>query len=188
MKIQVDVDQTLYDSETLFKEVAEEHFSVHLTPYPTNWHDYLDDAAWDVLHRIFRKAHSDEYVTRQEPYPYASEVLTGLADKGHTIYYVSDRHPQARGALVRWLESNGFPITFNEYSVVTGMDKREWMRETKPDIVIDDRVRTMILAYTLGAKVFSLIHPHNINLYKEIDGITLCPDWAELGVALREVT
>lgn len=181
MIVQVDVDSTLYDSSALFAEVARAHYEVDLPVESNNWHGYFDYASAETLVKIFRKSHSKEYVAQQEPYSGSVEVLESLADRGHDIFYVSDRHPQAVSALREWLDTHGF-LQNNHERVIVGKDKRQWMRDVRPDIVIDDRVRTMMMArFELGATVFSVAQPWNTNLYKEVDGIYICKDWAEIG-------
>ena len=60
------------------------------------------------------------------------------------------------------------------------------MKNERPDIVIDDRVRTLLLARELGAYGVSLIHPHNMNLHREVNGIYLVEDWKEMGEVLNK--
>lgn len=181
MIIQVDVDSTLYDSSTLFAKVAKDYHEVDLPINSNNWHAYYDYAEADVLHKVFRKSHSREMVEQQVPYDGAVEVLAEIAGRGHDVFYVSDRHPQAAGALKDWLLACGF-LTEATTNVIVGKDKRQWMRQTNPEMVIDDRVRTMMMArFELGSTVFSIAQPWNTNLYKEVDGIHICKDWAEIG-------
>jgi hypothetical protein len=62
------------------------------------------------------------------------------------------------------------------------------MRERKPEVVIDDRVRTMLMAkFELGAQVVSLKHNHNRNLKSEVDDIYIVDTWKEIDEVLRQV-
>ena len=181
MLVQIDVDSTLYDANSLFCRIGKEHYNEDMVCDQNNWHVWTQDR--DTLVKIFRKAHSAEYVQQQTPYPGAALVIGQIRDKGHKVAIVTDRHPQARGALVKWLES--CDISYDE--LVAGKDKREWMRESKPAVVIDDRVRTMFLALTLGARVFSVEHPWNVNLKGEVEGIYIAKDWNEIGNELERI-
>jgi hypothetical protein len=72
--------------------------------------------------------------------------------------------------------------------VVATMDKKSWLAEKRPSIVIDDRVQTIIYSrYEIGSTVLSLIHNHNRNLCNEIDGVYMCQDWFEIGFKLDEI-
>lgn len=187
MIIQVDVDSTLYDADKLFAELANEAGVKWIRKAPS-WFT-AEDIGTDLktLKGIFRKAHSREYVLQQKPYPNAVQVLREIAENYDQteIAFVSDRNEQQTGALKEWLEQEGFLVSGDEYVAAT-KDKRDWMRETRPDIVIDDRVRTLLLARELGAYGVSLIHPHNQNLYCEVNGIYLVKDWKEMGTVLNE--
>jgi hypothetical protein len=102
------------------------------------------------------------------------------------IAYVSDRNETQTDALHEWLSQEGFLSSGDEFVAAT-KDKREWMRENRPDIVVDDRVRTMLMArFELDAYVASLIQPWNINLKNEVEGVWIVPDWKTLGKVLNE--
>jgi hypothetical protein len=183
MLIQVDVDSTLYDADKLFWKVAVNEFGVKWPKGATSWLS-AEEMGTDLqtLKKIFRRAHSREYVLQNTPYPGAVETLKDIAETFDDveIAYVSDRNEQQTAALRDWLEQEEFLFSGDEYVAAT-KDKREWMREERPDIVIDDRVRTLLLArFELDAYGVSLTHPHNINLRNEVNGIYLCNDWAEI--------
>lgn len=194
MLIQIDIDSTLYDADKLFAELAEEA-GIKWPRRDNEWktadeifHEDGSPCTIDELKKIFRKAHSKEYVLQQKPYPHASKVIQDIVDEFDQveIAYVSDRNEQQTGALREWLDENGF-LHNEDIHVAATKDKRHWMRERKPEIVIDDRVRTMIMARTeLGSTVLSLAHNHNINLKREVEGIYILNNWKEIGEVLRE--
>lgn len=190
MLIQVDVDSTLYDANVLFAEVAKEHFGIELPLDAGNWYDYNDVADTLTLHRIFRKSHSREYVEKQIPFEGAADCLKFCREKGHEVVFISDRHAQARNTLLKWLKDNNF--TEHEgfgtnAQVIAGLDKRTWMKKHMPDVVIDDRVRTMFLARSWNAHVFALECPWNVNLKREIEGIHICKNWTEIASKLDKI-
>lgn len=189
MLIQVDVDSTLYDANKLFYEVGTKEFGID---WPKKYYYWFkpEDIGTDLktLLNVFRKCHSREYVLNQEPYKGAAEVLRDIAETYDSveIAYVSDRNPQQTSTLKEWLGEKGFLSSGDEFVAATS-DKREWMRDNRPDIVIDDRIRTILMArYELDAYVATLEHPHNVNLKGEANGIWLCKDWTELGTVLHE--
>lgn len=189
MLIQVDVDSTLYDANALFYEVGTEEG----IDWPKIYYYWFGptDIGTDLttLKNVFRKCHSEEYVMEQKPYPGAAEILAKIVDEHDDVHiaYVSDRNSQQTSALQKWLDANGFLHTDDQVVIAT-KDKREWMRENKPDIVIDDRIRTMLLArYELGSYVASIEHPHNMNLRGEAEGIYLVKDWKAMAPVLEEL-
>lgn len=189
MLIQVDVDSTLYDSDALFAVVAKE-YGVRWPRKYSKWFGPEDIGTdFKTLKAIFKKSHSREYVLNNRPYPNAVQVLKGIADdfEDIEIAYVSDRNEQQGVALRDWLNQEGFLVDENQHVAAT-KDKRHWMRETRPEIVIDDRVRTMLMArYELDAQVVSLEHSHNSNLVNEADGIFIVPTWLDIDDTLRNI-
>lgn len=193
MLIQVDVDSTLYDADKLFGDIAED-MGVKWPRRDNGWKSpgeiFKVDGSPCVredLSKIFRKAHSKEVVLNNKPYPHAVKVLKKIAeDFDAEIAYVSDRNEQQGAALKEWLEQEGF-LTTPEQHVAATADKRHWMRERRPEIVIDDRIRTMLMArFELGSYVVSLQHNHNVNLKGEVDHIYIVKDWKEIDSVLRE--
>jgi hypothetical protein len=189
MLIQVDVDSTLYDANKLFYQVGRD---VGIK-WPRTYYHWFgpDDIGTDLptLKNVFRKCHSREYVMKQKPYPNAVKVLQGLVTDYPEveIAYVSDRNEQQTSALHDWLQVNGF-LANPDFYVAATKDKRHWMREKRPEIVIDDRVRTMLMArYELGSYVVSLKQNHNVNLTGEAPHIYIEKDWRAIDKTLREI-
>jgi uncharacterized HAD superfamily protein len=194
MLLMCDIDSTLYDADPLFESLAKE-YGVVWPPKANQWHPAVElrmedgsNCSLEVLKRVFRKAHSREYVSRNKPYPNASKVLKDLVSDYEQIEiaYVSDRNEQQTEALRDWLIAYGFLINEDQHVVAT-KDKRDWMREHRPSIVIDDRVRTILMArYELGSQVIAIQHPHNVNLRNEASGVYVVKDWKEVDEVLRD--
>lgn len=186
LTIMCDVDSTLYDADSLFARVAKEMGIPWIDCY-NRWFS-AEEIGTTVkeLNNMFRRCHSREYVSQNEPYPGAAETLEKLVENYNVeIAYVSDRHPQAQQALINWLEDKGFLHNKRQHVIATS-DKREWLREQRPQVVIDDRVRTIIMArFEIGADVVSLQHAHNINLTGEIPGLWMCKNWEEISEILN---
>jgi hypothetical protein len=190
--IMVDVDSTLYDADALFNKVA---IDLGHDWYPKKSYEWFRadhiGVSQQVMTNLFRKAHSSEYVNEQlKPYKGSVKVINAFYNNFadlFKIFYVSSRHPQMEGTLKEWLEMKGFPVE-GEGFVVATMDKKSWLAEKRPSIVIDDRVQTIIYSrYEIGSTVLSLIHNHNRNLCNEIDGVYMCQDWFEIGFKLDEI-
>lgn len=188
MLIQVDVDNTLYDSDTAFARAAEEYGLKWPKKYDHWFGPEFIGTDLPTLLNVFRRGHSREFVMDNKPYPNAVKVIEGIVRDypAVEIAYVSDRHPQAQSALKDWLSEQGF-LHGEDAHVQAGRDKRDWMRERRPEVVIDDRVRTMLMArFELNSQVVSLQHEYNINLLGEEKGIHIVKDWKAIDTVLRE--
>lgn len=193
MLIQVDVDNTLYDSDEAFRLAAIEFGIAWPDRYDPQYACWFkaEDIGTDLttLLDVFKLAHSRAADSINVPFEGAAEVLGQIADEYEEveIAYVSDRNEALGEPLRQWLSENGF-LHNEAQHIVVSKDKRGWMKENRPDIVIDDRVRTILFSrYEIGAKVISLIYPYNINLKNEADGIYMLPDWKSIGITLNEV-
>lgn len=189
MLIQVDVDSTLYDSDELFNRVSKDYGFEWPTTYDHWFKAEFLGTDVDNLLAMFEEAHGEKYIYDTVPYPYAHECLEGIAHDFPEveIAYVSDRNEQLGEHLRSWLTQEGFLVDPNQHVVAT-KDKRHWMREHRPEIVIDDRVRTMLMArYELGSQVLSLRHPYNANLIGEAEGIYILESWEQIDEALRNI-
>jgi len=194
MLIQVDVDSTLYDADALFDELAREN-DIEWPRRAKSWLPAYEIKRFDGtpctvedLKKVFRIAHSREWVMQNKPYPHSVKVLQGIVNDypEAEIAYVSDRNEQQTGSLREWLDEKGFLFSDDTHVAAT-KDKRHWMRERRPEVVIDDRVRTMLMArYELGSYVVSLEHNHNTNLRNEVEHIYIMKDWKGIDEVLRE--
>lgn len=188
MLVQVDIDNTLYDSDKAFAKAATE-FNVI---WPKNYYKWMspEDLGTDLktLLNVFRSAHSKKYFMDNKPYEHAAEVLDYIAQNYNVeIAYVSDRNEQQGTTLREWLEQEGFLHDKNQHVIAT-KDKRKWMRKELPNIVIEDRIRTILMArYELDSHVVSLEHNYNQNLLNEVEGIYICKDWLEIKNILEEL-
>lgn len=187
MKIMLDVDGILYDAKPLFYREARA-LGIDWPVAPKFWGSRkqmgVDSKTWG---KLFSRVHCEECVSALDPYPFAVSVLQTLVNDYPFLepWYVSNRNPEFHGVLQDWLEANEFPYAHNVY---VSHNKLVWIDDQRPEIVVDDRVRTMIAArFEYGARVFSIIHPWNINLVNnEIEGIVLKNDWDELGEEIEK--
>lgn len=187
MLIQVDVDSTLYDSDELFHTIGME-FGINWPTQYNNWFRAEDiGATLEQVLEVFKIAHSEKFALDNVPYPDAASTLKGIVDdfEDVEIAYVSDRNNKAGKVLKKWLDKEGF-LNSPDQHVIVSDDKREWMKENRPDIVIDDRVRTILFSrYELGAVAMSIEHMHNVNLKNEAEGIYILPTWKDIDFTLR---
>jgi hypothetical protein len=188
MIVAVDLDSTLVDFLDILMDVAKEK---DIKPFnrPNNWLfdlEYKDGTIVSFVDftNMIRKAHSPEFLDEREPYPLAAEVLNKVRERGVQVVILSDNHAQSYPSILNWLQKNNF-ISFNEDDFILTQDKRHWIKTNNPEVVIDDRVRTILFSrYEVGAKVISLEHPYNVNLKNEADGIWILKDWLDIGEVL----
>lgn len=190
MLIQVDVDSTLYDSDQLFNKVAAAEFGIEWPTSYASWFKAEDIGTdLDTLLKIFERSHSEAYALDNVPYPNAAAVLRRIAEQfpDVEIAYVSDRNEQLGEVLREWLQQEDFLHDENQHVAATN-DKRVWMREVRPDIVIDDRVRTLLMSvYELGSVGITLQHDHNANLKGEVENLYVVPTWLDIEEVLKVV-
>ena len=187
-RMMVDVDDTLYDAGKLFYRMAQAEGIKGYPKFVRRWHRAHEMGVdQKTLTNMFRKCHSHEVVAQQKPFKGAVEVLQKFSESNPDvdIWYVSSRNANAETALRDWLEVKRFPCHQNVY---VNMDKKDWMMMNVPEIVIDDRVQTILYArYTLGSAVLAMSMPHNQNLTNEAPGIDICDDWYEIGYKLSDI-
>lgn len=181
MKIMLDVDSILYDAGPIFVREAKV-FGVN---WPARHNFWVNRQQLGIdsqtMSMIFDRVHCAECVMPLAPYEGSVEGLQRLTNEFSFLepWYVSNRNPTYQQVLEDWLEFNEFPYAKNVY---TSYNKLLWIEENEPEIVVDDRVRTLVTSCLLyGARGFSIAHPHNENLKNdEIKGITICENWEEL--------
>lgn len=186
MRLMIDIDSTLYEANALFREMSLE---MGLPEWPV--HDYWStssDPPWnytvEMWADLFSRSHDADVILAQEPYPFAAQELRFWNDEAE-IWYVSNRKPESEAATYQWLVDNGFPQAEN--LVVGFQDKALWLDEMLPEVVVDDRVKTIIYArFSIGAEVFTIRHPHNINLKGEVPGVHVCESWKQIGEGIFE--
>lgn len=140
MKIGVDLDGVCYDFTKAFcRYVGKDPDAV------TDWKFY---EAWgwsaDRFLKKCRNAIRDGSLFREgDLIPHAYDVLTHLADQGHTIHYVTDRcalDPESAGQIIRatrvWITENDLPDASTHF---TG-EKDRVVRELGLEYFLDDRV------------------------------------------------
>jgi len=181
----IDIDSTLSSAVPIFKREAK----ALGIDWPTDRYHWITrqylGVESRVMSKLFARVHSAENVKTLKPYPGSVEALQRLVERFPELdpWYVSNRNLDTKDVLQDWLEEHEFPYAYHVY---VSHHKLGWIQKERPAIVVDDRVRTMVLArFIYGAQVFSLIQPWNINLsYGELEGIVLRDDWFLLGAEI----
>jgi len=188
--VMVDADGILCPSHAAFEEEAVRlGFDKPPYNYPmgrdlVHWFNDADvGCTLDELLDLFKAAH--ERYMDIEPYEGAVHVLNGLQEDYPDlhVWYVSSRNESTEPTFRQWIAENGFPWPEN---VVAMLSKEPWIEENRPNVVIDDRVRTLVNARLDGAVGIALRQHHNVNLMRELPDIHIEPDWDSIGARVRE--
>jgi len=188
--VMVDADGILCPSHAAFEEEAVRlGFDKPPYSYPmgrdlVHWFSAEDvGCTLDELLGLFRAAH--ERYMDIEPYPLAVETLWELSESHPTarFWYVSSRDESTEGTFKEWVRSYDFPHPEN---VVAMLSKEPWIAENRPNVVIDDRVRTLVNARLDGATGVALLQHHNVNLLRELPDIYIEKDWPSIGERVHQ--
>jgi hypothetical protein len=190
--IGVDIDSTLYDFETPFRDAffklakeQEDSDTMQLLlkgAYHVwdEWRSPADVCGLDMFLQALDIVHSDECILSRKPFEGSVETLQALHNEGHRLRYISNRRPESSAATKQWLEEAGFPVRDPE-SVVCMMDsKKAHLRDCM--YLIDDRPRTLV-EFVYGTvhpvKAFGLMYPYNRAL-TDIPSVYLALTWSGL--------
>lgn len=216
-RIAIDLDDTLLDFNSLARfrlaQLADERSDGRLrtaayTPWD-EWRSPNDLAGEDVWQEVIEWCHGEEQILSREPLPGSREALWDLHYAGHSLVYVSNRHPSTKEPTREWLYKHSFPIDVTDTSAASLVchtdDKLASIRDCQ--YLIDDRPKTLVgFLYgamdfidawqeaetttglgpkVTGRKAFGLVMPYNRNL-TDVPGIYLAPSWPLLRPYLRD--
>lgn len=185
-EIIIDIDQTLYDFDS---EVREEFFELAIErldksllkgAYSTNmeWRNLTDVLGNEVALEAIGRVH--DRTLKQHAFKGSVDTCCALAQKGHTIRYVTSRLKKYQEDTEEWLFQWGFPTG---EVICSTHDKAEHFKDAQ--YLIDDRPRTIInFLYDplykpengSERKAFGLWTSYNRNL-TDIDNVYLAPTW-----------
>ena len=186
MIIAIDLDSTIYPFMSALREVSALR-NIKTPLNPNSWH-FSDDlknnenksVSFNEFFELIKESHSEKVMAKYKPFPHSARVVNFLQEKSK-VFFLSDNDSSSHDSILDWLVSHKFLSASKKKSLVITKDKRHWLKENSPEIVIDDRVRTMIFTkYELGAQAIGLQWNYNINLKGEVDGIHICKDWLHI--------
>lgn len=198
--IAVDVDDTLYDFNSLAREVcvdmALETGDERLrrgayAPWP-EWRSPADVTHPDMWGDVIAECHAPDRVLEQTPYANAADTLSELIDNGYLLHYISNRHEDSFAATLEWLELHHFPTGPWRTRVSCTRDDKIGLLSAS-QFLIDDRPKTLVQFvhnynwtnkhgssnWSKQRKAFGLHTPYNGAL-TDIPGIKLAPNWTLL--------
>ncbi|MGH9960536.1 MAG: 5' nucleotidase, NT5C type [Pyrinomonadaceae bacterium] len=189
--IAVDIDDTLYS----FSEAARDECLSrgHDVAAYTQWNDWrapVDMLGPDEWADVIKSVHTHRIIRSRRAFPGASEILWGLHEAGHDIFYISTRSPDTAGATRDWLSENFFPRP--KRLVATLDDKQQYLESA--EFLIDDRPKTLV-QYCFGnysieeltkrPRAFALQTLYNHNL-TDVPGIFVSPTWRGFAKGFRK--
>lgn len=192
--IAVDIDSTLYDFETPFRQACldlafeREDKEKYFKAAYHSWVQWRSPA--DIDFSIFMEAldvvHSPEVIRSREPFEGSVDVIGELWEQGSDLIYISNRAPETEEATREWLVKSGFPPGD---LICTNDSKREYMADCR--YLIDDRPKTMVefvydRDWEFGErKAFSKLYEYNEAL-TDIPNCYLAPTWAGIRYYLEQ--
>lgn len=192
--IAIDIDSTLYDFETPFRQAfldlalesgVKEYFRGGYQSW-VEWRSPTDVCGLDAFNQALDLVHSPDVILTRQPYDHCQEVLDILHDAGHSLMYVSNRKAEVEQPTLDWLLFHNFP---EGELVCTVDDKLIHMSECQ--YLIDDRPKTLVeFVYSRHwggppRKAFGLLFEYNRAL-TDIPGVYLAPTWAGIRYYLSE--
>jgi len=190
-KMAVDVDSTLYDFETPFRQAYldlalesgnKDYFRGAYHGW-FEWRSPLDSCGDEAFEKAIEKVHSVDMIKSRQCFDGAVETLTRFNGE---IKYVSSRDPDLVYATAEWIKESGLP----EGEVVCMLDnKLPYLDDCA--YLIDDRPKTLCDfvyekadVYADRRKGFGLLYEYNRAL-TDIDNIFLAPTWAGINFYLN---
>lgn len=158
-KVIVDVDSILWDFQKEFNARVRAKYPEKIFPdRAPRWasmEDLFPGAEFKNLLQIFDGMAMDQ--EQHEPFAGAKELLATLRDKGYRVHIASNRTPQAREALVAWLDKNDLYYD----AVFAAEDKSVLFDDPSIDILIDDKPSTQEDGVQRGFLVLTLEYLYN---------------------------
>lgn len=175
----VDVDSTLYDFETPFRQAYldlalergdKDYFRGAYHGW-FEWRSPIDSCGDEAFNQALERVHSPDCILSRRCFDGAVETLNRYEGE---IRYVSSRRPELVYVTAEWIKESGLPE--GEVICMTD-DKMNYLDDCT--YLIDDRPKTLCdFVYGKPGRVgFGLLYEYNRAL-TDIDNIFLAPTWA----------
>lgn len=125
--------------------------------------------------RMWKDTMPEIYFTDCPSYADAKEVLNGLAEAGHDIYYITSR-PKGYCIQTReWVKAQGFPVVDERfYCGMADHEKNEIIKRLQLDVYVDDK--PAVLNTLAGTKTKAIVKNQSYN--QQVDNVRLT-NWHE---------
>jgi len=161
LRIMVDVDGTLYDSDALFvrsfRRAGIPLRKEQISGIWDFWRSHMDHATFAAV--IRDHFHHPEAIAANRPYAGAAEALRAWADLGAEIHIVSDRAAETTAATAAWVEQIGIPAV--EVVCEDGIDKVAYARDIGVRVALDDKPSTLAGMAAAGLAGGTIVYPYN---------------------------
>lgn len=183
--ILVDIDSTLYSTETVLSGLMLELYGVEVSPAEMDRWDWWEGkiSAEQFWVMIRDHLHADETIRAAVPFDGAVETLCAWKAAGHRIHIVSDRSARTAEATRAWLDAIG--VLYDAAELRTKIDKLEYAQAQGITLVIDDKPEMLRRTLEAGLSAATLLLPHNRALAEGDARIVAAPTWPGLRAAIE---
>lgn len=178
MKIAIDLDRTIFDTDQLIYNIANHYKYKDITNAPTDYKEFFAEGVVKGFDPLF-------FLKLGDPDSYweikgAVDVLKKWKNEGHTIYIISRRpniKSQQRSAFY-WLQKHGVKY---DHLILSCKNKPYYCRENGIDLIIDDMIQNCNGCDQLGITSIWLKNKQNAPLetFKRENVIT-SSSWKEI--------
>jgi hypothetical protein len=155
-----DLDSTIWDSQSLYSEAAEELFGHGYSANDVTHYYWLRDEYGENYWQIFDKALHPDWIHKREMYPHVVDTVEDLKDFGVDIHFVTHNvHPDlVREPLKKWLQEH-----FGEVGLsVTSVGKKvPILKRIGAFGIVDDKPKTLQEVKDAGLKPIAFLQPWN---------------------------
>ena len=157
--IAIDLGNTLYPTIEAIAQFINQRYGVALERMPLELETGDPFDGWDIdedtLRQYIQVARDEGNVhVSLPPVPGAAEEIRRLHDQGHEIWILSDRAPDVKESIEKWLEDNEIPY---ERLIMLASNKAAYPIDT----LIDDDPRQLEMVGRLGGETALFERPWN---------------------------
>ncbi|MCK4997536.1 hypothetical protein KAS08_04475 [Candidatus Pacearchaeota archaeon] len=184
MRIAIDVDEVLTDSNSKLIAFHNEKYGSNLTYEKFNTFDLNKTLGGDIVQKESEFLNSD-YVNEIIPLE-GSIKSVEILNKNNELFILTSRRDGWQERTNQWLEKY-FGEVFEEiiFSKVLNISKGNICLDKKFDLLIEDSPTFSFDAAELGIKVLLLNKPWNQNIFHE--NIFRCKNWEEIINKIEEL-
>ena len=187
-RILVDIDSTLYDSDSLWITGMRQIYGKEITLgdlHQWDWYRRFGLTREDFDRLISEHYHHPRQILANAPYSGAAEVLARWQARGHEIHIVSDRSPDVAAVTRRWLRRNGLPTEHSCFEL--HVDKFAYVKEHGISLVVDDRPSFLqeLVVDAQDVIASTIEQPSNAMVRAQYHQIISAPTWSALARKLE---
>lgn len=178
MKVGIDFDGTLADTNALKSAWIKQYLNIDVPPHLTDRTSCVPIIGEESYKKMGENVYSLEATRNLTPMPGALQVLARLVEK-HSLVVITARSGWRRDAVTEWLSSHP---PAHGLSVITGTgseaSKGETCRKENVRILIDDDERHVLPAQKMG--IAAILFKQSAPIGFQSQCLHLCRSWAEI--------